>query len=207
MSKEKNAKTCRKALSSKGIALMMALVLMVGGVIGGTVAWLTATSDTVTNTFTTSDISITLKESDDLDLKMVPGWTITKDPKASVKTGSEDCYLFVKIDKSANYDTYLNSYTVATGWTELESGVYYKVFDSKDTTNTNTKGKEYSILKDDQVTVKDSVKKADFEKLTRATNPDPKPTLTFTAYATQLYKDNNNKFTAAEAWAKVKPTT
>lgn len=207
MSKEKNAKTCRKALSSKGIALMMALVLMVGGVIGGTVAWLTATSDTVTNTFTTSDISITLKESDDLDLKMVPGWTITKDPKASVKTGSEDCYLFVKIDKSANYDTYLNSYTVATGWTELESGVYYKVFDSKDTTNTNTKGKEYSILKDDQVTVKDSVEKADFEKLTRATNPDPKPTLTFTAYATQLYKDNNNKFTAAEAWAKVKPTT
>lgn len=205
MSKEKNAKTCRKALSSKGIALMMALVLMVGGVIGGTVAWLTATSDTVTNTFTTSDISVTLTETTGSEYKMVPGWTITKDPKATVVANSEDCFLFVKIDKSANYDTYLNSYTVATGWTKLENvdGVYYKVFDSKDTTNTNTKGTAYSILKDDQVTVKDTVTKADFEKLTKATNPDPEPTLTFTAYATQLYKDNNTRFTAAEAWANI----
>lgn len=205
MSKEKNAKTCRKALSSKGIALMMALVLMIGGVIGGTVAWLTATSDTVTNTFTTSDISVTLTETTGSEYKMVPGWTIAKDPKATVVANSEDCFLFVKIDKSTNYDTYLNSYTVATGWTKLENvdGVYYKVFDSNDNTNTNKKGTAYSILKDDQVTVKDTVEKADFEKLTRATNPDPKPTLTFTAYATQLYKDNNTKFSAAEAWANI----
>ena len=79
--------------SKKALAMLLSLVLVIGCVAGGTLAWLTATSNEVNNVFTTSDIGVTLEESDDLNLKMVPGWTITKNPKATVTAGSEDCYL------------------------------------------------------------------------------------------------------------------
>lgn len=205
MSNGKFAK--RKGVATKMMFMILAVVLIVGISVGGTLAWLTATSGPVTNTFTTSDIEITLAESDDLDLKMVPGYTITKDPKATVEAGSEDCYLFVKLEKSTNFDDFM-TYTIASGWTELTSAagtnykVYYRVFDSKDSTNTNAQGTAYSILEDDQVTVKSTVTKADMKALSAATYP----TLTVTAYASQLYKSNStaagavNKFTPAEAW-------
>ena len=206
MSNGKFAK--RKGIATKTMFMILAVVLIVGISVGGTLAWLTATTESVVNTFTTSGIEITLAESDDLDLKMVPGHTITKDPKATVKAGSEDCFLFVKLEKSTNFDTFM-TYTIADGWTKLSTAagpnyeVYYRVFDSKDNTNTNVQGTAYSILKDDQVTVKGTVTKADMNALTTATYP----TLTVTAYASQLYKSASEKFDPAEAWATVNPTT
>ena len=49
-------------MKKKGLALILALTLLVVGVVAGTLAWLTAKSDVVTNTFTTSDIKVELKE-------------------------------------------------------------------------------------------------------------------------------------------------
>lgn len=184
--------------SKKALAMLLSLVLVIGCVAGGTLAWLTATSNEVNNVFTTSDIGVTLEESDDLNLKMVPGWTITKDPKATVTTGSEDCYLFVKVEKSANFDDFM-TYAIAEGWTVLSDGVYYMIFDSKDAENENEMGTAYSVLKDDQVKVKDTVTKEDMKALT----DDTKPNLSFTAYAVQLYRENGTQFTATEAWAMV----
>lgn len=184
--------------SKKALALLLSLVLVIGCVAGGTLAWLTATSNEVNNVFTTSDIGVTLEESDDLNLKMVPGWTITKDPKATVTAGSEDCYLFVKVEKSANFDDFM-TYAIAEGWTALSDGVYYMIFDSKDADNENEMGTAYSVLKDDQVKVKDTVTKENMKALT----DDTKPNLSFTAYAVQLYRENGTQFTAAEAWAMV----
>lgn len=200
--------------SKKALAMLLTLVLVIGCVAGGTLAWLTATSNEVNNVFTTSDIGVTLEESDNLNLKMVPGWTITKDPKATVTAGSEDCYLFVKVVEDKGVITYTPagsettktttwsdflSYEIAYGWTELSDGVYYKIFDSKDTNNTNVMGTDYPVLKDNQVKVKDTVTKEMMNALTDET----KPTLTFTAYAVQLYRENGTKFTATEAWAIV----
>lgn len=179
-------------MKKKTLALLVALVLVVGCVIGGTLAWLTAKTDPVVNTFTTSDIDITLTETKE-DYKMVPGWTIHKDPKASVAAGSEECYLFVKVEKSANFDSYM-TYEMADGWMELENAdnVYYRQVKTADM------GTSYSVLKDDQVTVKGEVTK---DMMTTAkTN---QPTLTITAYASQLYKNNTETFTPAEAWANV----
>ena len=51
-------------------------------------------------------------------------------------------------------------------------------------------------MKDNKVTVLDSVTK-EMMNDTGFTAP----TLTFTAYATQLYKNNTDKFTPANAWA------
>lgn len=190
-------------MKKKGLTLVLALTLLVVGVVAGTLAWLTAKSDVVTNTFTTSDIKVELTETTGTNYKMIPGYTITKDPKATVLTGSEECYLFVKLEKSTNFDTYL-TYEMADGWMELEGvadKVYYRVVDG----TTNQIGTAYSVLKDDQVTVNGSVTKEQMNALDNGTAV--KPTLTFTAYASQLYKNATTKFTPAEAWANVNPTT
>ena len=103
-------------MKKRTMALLAAVLLVVGVAIGGTLAWLTAKSDTVTNTFTTSDINITLTESTGQEYKMVPGMDIAKNPKVTVATESEDCYLFVKLEKSTDpkFDDYM-TYVVADG--------------------------------------------------------------------------------------------
>ena len=106
-------------MKKKSLALIFSLALIVIGIAGGTLAWLTAKTNTVVNTFTTSDIEITLAESTGDTYKMVPGFTIAKDPKVTVLEGSEKCYLFVKLEKSANFDAFL-SYEIADGWTALD---------------------------------------------------------------------------------------
>lgn len=182
----------RHQRGSKSLALLLACVLLIGGVVGGTVAWLTAESDTVTNTFSTSDIGVELKESENLDLQMIPGWNITKDPKAWITDGSEDAFLFVKVEKSANFDTFMEEIVIADGWTKLEDGVYYR----KVTTDKQGEDNAFPILKDNKVTVKGEVTKEQMKALTDATLP----TLTFTAYAHQLYEREGVEFTAAKAW-------
>ena len=182
-------------MKKKTLALLAALVLVIGCIIGGTLAWLTAKTDPVVNTFSTSDIEITLTETE-AEYKMVPGWTIDKDPKATVLAGSEECFLFVKLEKSANFGEYM-TYEIADGWTALEGvdGVYYREV------NTTNMGTSYSVLKNDQVTVKGTVTKEMME-----TAKQNKPTLTITAYASQLYKSNTEKFDVATAWNNAQPT-
>lgn len=183
-------------MRKKTLALVLALTLIVVGVVSGTLAWLTAKSEVVTNTFTTSDIKVKLEETTGTEYKMVPGYTISKDPKATVLAGSEECYLFVKLDKSAGFDTYLE-YTIADGWTQLEGvdGVYYREV------LTANIGTPYSVLKGDQVTVKGTVTKEQMNALDVA--GAVKPTLTITAYASQLHKNATEKFDAATAWGNI----
>lgn len=183
-------------MKKKTLALVLALTLVVVGVVSGTLAWLTAQSDTVVNTFTTSDIKVELKETTGAEYKMIPGYTITKNPKATVLAGSEECYLFVKLDKSANFDDYL-TYDIAEGWTKLDGvdGVYYR-----EVVTANI-GTAYSVLKGDQVTVKGTVTKDQMNALDAA--GAAKPTLTITAYASQLHKNATETFSASEAWANI----
>ena len=86
-------------MKKKAMALVLALGLVVVGIVGGTMAWLTAEATEVKNVFTDSDINITLTETglnqnNENSYKMIPGHTITKDPKVTVVEGSEDCWLF-----------------------------------------------------------------------------------------------------------------
>ena len=183
-------------MKKKGLAMVLALVLLAVCAVSGTLAWLTAKSDTVVNTFTTSDIKVELTETNET-YKMVPGYDIHKDPKAKVLAGSEECYLFVKLDKSTNFDTFL-TYEMAEGWTLVpgETNVYYRKVQTADI------GTAYSVLANDQVTVRGEVTKAMMDGLTTETLPK----LTVTAYASQLHKNATTEFTAAEAWANVNPT-
>ena len=203
MSNGKYAK--RKGVATKAMVMILAVMLIVGISVGGTLAWLTAQTEDVVNTFTTSDIDITLTETgatnNQNSYQMIPGYTITKDPKVTVVAGSEKCYLFVKLEKSSNFDSFM-TYDIATGWTQLKdandndvAGVFYRVVD------TTGMGAPYSVLKDDQVSVLGTVTKDMMNDLTTTTYP----TLTVTAYASQYMKSNTENFTPAEAWTNVNP--
>ncbi|RZS94315.1 TasA family protein [Cuneatibacter caecimuris] len=185
-------------MRKKTIALLTTLVLALGCIIGGTVAWLTARTNQIVNTFTTSNIDITLEETTGMNYKMVPGHTIAKNPKAAVIVGSEECYLFVMLEKSANFDSYL-AFEMADGWIALDNveGVYYR------TVTASQMGTEYSVLKDDQVSVKGTVTKEMMDTL----SPQTDPILSITAYASQLHKNSTEDFTAAEAWTNIGPAS
>ena len=188
-------------MKKKSLALVLALAMIVVCVVGGTLAWLTDKTAPVTNTFTYGDINIKLAETTGTSYKMIPGYTIDKNPKVTVLADSEKCYLFVKVDKSTNFDTFM-TYDMAAGWTQgdgtnIPSNVYYRVVDA------STADQEFGVLANDKVTVKDTVTKADMDGL--KANVATQPTLTFTAYAVQLNENNTTEFTPAQAWAKVYP--
>lgn len=194
----------KKKFRGKIFLLSTALTLVLCSIIGGTVAWLVADADPVVNTFTYGDINIDLEETDtnqdgDNDpntneYPMVPGNSITKDPKVTVLANSENAWLFVKLEKSANFDDFM-TYEIADGWTALDGadGVYYRTVDkaAEDT--------EFYVLKDNTVNVKGEVTKEMLNALD-ADGASNYPTLTVTAYAVQR---DSNIATAADAWAKV----
>ena len=190
-------------MKKKGLVIAASVMLVLCLAVGGTLAWLSAETGPVVNTFTYGDINITLDEADadnstadkDRDqansYKMIPGNKITKDPKVTVEANSEACYLFVKVEKNSTYDTYLENYAVSSEWTPLDgvAGVYYRTVNA----DIAKGGVSYYVLNDNTVTVKTSVTKAQMENLNNGTAA---PTLTFTAYAVQ----SDNVADAATAW-------
>ena len=175
-------------MKKKTLALGLALTLLVAGVVGGTLAWLTDQTAEVKNTFTVGDINIDLTETN-RDYKMVPGNTIAKDPTVTVKANSEACWLFVKVTESENLDTFI-TYAIAEGWTKLQDGVYYREVPASAADQT------FSVLAGNTVTVK-----SDVTKTMLKTAKTDAPTLTIKAYAVQ----KDNVASASDAWAKVNP--
>ena len=177
-------------MKKKTLALVLALTLLVAGVVGGPLAWLTDRTAEGKNTLTVGEINSGLTETTK-DYKMVPGNTIAKDPTVTVKANSEACWLFVKVTKSENLDTFI-TYAIAEGWTALPGvdGVYYREVPASAADQT------FSVLAGNAVTVKSDVTK---EMLTAKDFANP--TLTFKAYAVQ----KDNVASASDAWAKVNP--
>ena len=130
-------------MKKRTLALILALVLVFGAAVGGTIAYLTDTTDPVTNTFTVGKVDITLDEAK-VDAygvadttadrvkansyKLIPGHTYTKDPTIHVATGSEDCWLFVKIENGLGTAATL---TMGTGWTEIDSTNHVWAYNTK----------------------------------------------------------------------------
>ena len=138
----------------KTLITVLVTVIVCFSVIGTTYAWLMDKTQTITNTFTAGDIKIKLEETTGSEYKMIPGITLTKDPTVTVEKNSEDCWLFVKITKSQNFDTFV-TYEMADGWTEIGtgSGVYYRSVDLKDS------DQEFAVIKDNKMTVIEDVTK------------------------------------------------
>ena len=200
--KMKHVANRRRSVSSRAFIALLALVLVIGCVAGGTVAWLVATSDTVTNTFTYGNIDIALAETTGTNYKIIPGTNIEKNPKVTVKGGSEACWLFVKVEKVGDIGTSTTDpvrYAIDTGWAQLKdkdgkdvSGVYYRLIDAVDNDTA------FNVLKDNKIIVSGELTK---ETINGYAVQQPK--LTFTAYAVQ----QENITDAATAWSKIPQPT
>lgn len=201
--KMKHVANRRRSVSSRAFIALLALVLVIGCVAGGTVAWLVAKTEPVVNTFTYGNINIDLTETTGKDYKIIPGTNIEKDPKVTVTAGSEACWLFVKVDKLGTFVTNKVTYAIANGWaqgdgTKIPSNVYYREVSAEEAKT----GVNYYVLAGDTtyqngvITVSEDLTKAEVDAITA-----DEISLTFTAYAVQ----KENITTAADAWAKVTP--
>ena len=102
----------KKSASRKLTVVLLSVILVLCCTIGGTLAWLSAVSGPVTNTFTVGKIEIELKEhelkdgeldedsevTENITYKIVPGAKQPKDPFVRVKEGSEKCHVYVCIE-------------------------------------------------------------------------------------------------------------
>ena len=131
---------------------------------------------------------------------------IAKDPKVTVKAGSEACWLFVKVDEE-NWPEFADgegenavrkvNYNIADGWTKgdgtsIPANVYYRAV------NADNANQEFPVLKDNKITVSETLTKIDTSGILTT-----KPKLSITAYAIQ--KDGMD--TAEKAWAAIPGTT
>lgn len=194
-------------MKKKTIGMLIALVLVLTCAVGGTLAWLTDKTDTVTNAFTVGGIDITLIETEKPDgtvvetgvtdwaAQMLPGETYSKNPTVSVdRTTDVDCYLFVKFVENDAAKTYLDYTSMLTkegsGWVLVpdETDIWYRVVRTKDA------DKSWNLLENDEVTV-------NAEAVTEKTMDAAKEaTLSYTAYAVQL-SNGDTEFTPKDAWA------
>lgn len=185
----------------KKLTMIAALALAVCIGVGGTMAYLTAKTSAITNTFTIGGIALTLTETEGVDkgnntreFTLVPGQDVAKNPKVQVTKVPGDSYVFVKIEKGADVDSYytynINMYdetTNPTGWKALTDGVYYREVSAADSA-------AVSVLAGDKVTTLGTVNGiADGANLN----------LTFTAYAIQKagFSDANAAWTAGNKTA------
>ena len=190
--------------AKKIVSLILVICLAMAVGIGGTLAWLKDSTNTVTNTFVIGSIDIDLYEHEYIaesnslntsvevrndsndDYKIVPGNVMPKDPTVVVAANSEACYLFIKV--VATDVEGLLDYAIAEGWTELSSGsgVYYREVAASD------EDQPFNVLKDKQVSVSRDLSKAEADA---AITGGKKPSLKFTAYAVQ-----QAHLSVTEAW-------
>ena len=194
----------------KKLMTVLALVLVVAMSVAGTIAFLTDTTDPITNTFTVGKVDITLTETFNTDTdgdqendawkaQLIPGTTYAKDPVVTVTADSEDCWLFVKFEEKNDAATYLNytsNLTTENGWTkgngtDIPANVWYRAV-PKAATNTS-----FQLLAGDNtyptgcISVKDNVTKDNMAAASAAE-------LVYTAYACQ-----SANMSVEAAWAEV----
>ena len=186
-----------RTVSIKIAALIAAIVLVIGCTAGGTVAWLVSKPAPIVNVFTVGNINATLTETATA-FKIVPGVDIAKDPVATVKAKSEDCYLFVQLTEEnwpafteADSTTRKVKYDIADGWTKLEDGVYYR-----EVTKNDTGDQAFHVLKNDQVTVSSTLTKENADAIQKTGTPK----LTVAVYAVQ----KEGMGSADKAWETAK---
>lgn len=169
----------KKSVSMKAVVVLMALVLLIGCGVGGTLAWLMDQTKTVTNTFTVGDINIDLKETvgedsksaadnavENNNFKILPGTSQAKDPTVIVEAGSEACYVFVQVQEINNIARAADDSATApvselkyvtweiddANWKQLgnvKNGVYTYYLSQSALTAEDAEKKEYAVLNGD----------------------------------------------------------
>lgn len=201
------------------IALIVASFVLVAALsVGGTLAWLTAKTQVVTNTFVDAGIEITLDEGEVWETtdtipeggelgkfknedktprvnanvyQAIPGSVYDKDPIVTVKAESEECYLFVEFTEGANTDdyyTYTSLLNADNGWLQDE-GIPKNVWYR--IVPASSQDQPFHLLDGDKITVKNTVTNDNMDAATAETIK-----LSWIAYAVQTA----NVADAATAW-------
>ena len=173
------------AVKKKFVILLLSLLCVCGIGVSVTLAYLTASPNQVENSFTIGNIDLSLSETTGNSYALIPGTTIKKDPKVTVKSGSESCWVFVEIQTNETFKNYI-SFTVNESWTVLGgvSGVYYLQCDHQDADQI------YGVILGDSVQVKDTLTETKMNGIT------DKPVMRITAYAVQ----SHNVTSVTDAW-------
>lgn len=189
----------------KILVMTLAALLLVAVSVAGTVAYLTTSSDEVTNIFEPTTVDVDVEETTN-EYKLIPGTSISKDPKVTYKTPDFASYVFVKVTESIKdgleFDKYIGYDVITTGekaWTALpdEDGVYYmEVPAGEDATG-------ISVIQDkngtpDMVTVNEELTLDDMTAL--GANEADYPQLIFQSYIIQKDPFGDD---VATAWANV----
>lgn len=193
----------KKSANVKVIATLLAIALLIGGAVGGTVAYLTMNTDPVVNTFVAGDIGNltltetagTLEDNGERSFMIIPGKDVTKNPQVFFEDCNVDAYVFVKVDAvkwTSDEATRMNytadgtagkvAFTIDPSWTLVPgaTNVYYQEA-TADVDFTDW------VINSNNITVSDQL--VDDEMPADAS-------LTFTAYAIQ----KEGFADAAEAW-------
>lgn len=187
----------KKFIAILSVFVMLALTMVVGCAVDGTVAWLVSESESSVSTFTLGDINIKLTgESGSQPLKIIPGVDIKRSLKVTVEPNSEACWLFVKVE-GTNWPAKV-SYSVAEetgGWEPLSVSDYPGVYYREVSAEAAQRGDAYDV--NCNVTVSQMLTKAEVDSIASGTQPQ----LSFTAYAVQRYSFED----AAKAWEAANP--
>lgn len=194
----------------KILALTVCAMVLITGSVLGTMAWLTAETDEVVNTFTYGNINIDLDEhvydpdqnalGEELtksadNYLIIPGIDLPKDPFVTVKADSEDCYLFVKVEESEGFAKGKVTYAVDESWTKgdgtkIPANVYYRQVSQP------AADVSYNVLKDNKIFVSENLTKDEVKEMQQS---QVRPTLKFTAYAIQAEGIDS----AETAWSQI----
>ena len=86
-------------MKKKITAIALVVCLVAVAIVGGSLAYFTDTTDAKVNEFTVGNVDIDLTEPNwKGDATLMPGVSFDKDPTITVKEGSQDAYVFLKMD-------------------------------------------------------------------------------------------------------------
>jgi len=230
--------------TKKIMTLAIAAMLLVSTTVAVTVAYLTAETEVVTNTFTVGNVEIMLDEAQ-VDLygtpsektesvdaqgnevitwkavelqaaprvtankyKLIPNHTYTKDPTVYVETGSEECYVFVKVEngleeiesKEKSYVSIADQMTKKE-WIPLEvdGEPVENVFYYKTTIDTLGAAERKSLIVFETFTIDSEAELTDENNAFKYKDAE----ITIDAYAIQA----DGFDSAADAWAAAAPSS
>ena len=199
----------RRKYASKVLVLVLAVLLIVGASVGGTLAWLQAKTENVTNTFTSAELfdtpetDFTVWEhqaTENADgtytlgsekvkantYDILPGVNIPKDPTVDIVDLEENAYLYLKV--TGTLPTGMEYAIDDASWAVLDAdeGLYYykSMITASDDATTDL---QVNILKGKQITVASTY-----------SGTADNITLSFEAYMVQATGNGAN---ATEAWA------
>ena len=206
---------------TKLISSAISLMLIVCFAITGTVAWLMDATEPVTDTFVMGHVDIMLIDADDANdglwsasehyaaavndanyglyndskFKLIPGAVIQFNPAVKVGANSENCYVFIKIEKTNSTfgdpadDAY--EYNLTSEWESIGEGIY---------------GCKNVLKANDEQTIIDGGKLTVNVNLTNGAITS-EPTIKFTAYAIQSTYLPDGADTLSEIWDLIDPNT